>query len=108
MMKTIGIALVAKLGGPNRSGTARDDNVDVALDELGRERREPFDAAFGVASLHLQISALDVAQVLQNHDEITTGVVRVGKRRHAKTERTKPVHLPDRLRLGGERRGEEG
>ena len=65
-----------RLGGTNRSGTARDDNVDVALDELGRERGEPFDAAFGVASLHLQISALDVAQVLQNHDDTTFSATR--------------------------------
>ena len=93
-----------RLGGPNRGGTARDDDVDVTLDELGRERWEPFDAAFGVASLDLQVPALDVAQVLQNHDDIATRVVRAGKRRHAKIERAKPVHLPRLLGVGGELR----
>ena len=107
MMKTIGIALVAAWAARTAAGTARDDNIYMALYELGRERGEPFDAASGIASLDFQVPALDIAQVLQSRDDIATCVVRLGRRRRAKTEQTNPVHLPHRLPLGEGRRGEQ-
>ena len=64
MRITIGIAFGRLLRGPDRSGTVRDDNVHVALYELGRERWEPFDKAAGVSSFDLQVPALDVAQIM--------------------------------------------
>ena len=96
-----------RLGGPNRSATARYDHVHAAPYELVREGREPVDAAVGVSALDLQVAALDVAQVLQNHDHIATDVICPGGRRRAKIERPKPIHLPCLLRLSAERRGEE-
>jgi putative transposase len=42
----------------------------VPLYQVGRERREPFDATVGVSALDLQVPALAVAEFMQNVDEV--------------------------------------
>ena len=57
-----------------------------------------------VALLDDEVSALDVAAVAQTLEESPKHAILPYEGR----EKTYPIHPPRRLRLGGERRGEEG
>jgi len=46
-------------------GRVRDDNVDLALNQLGDERRRAIEAALCPAILDRDIAALDPAQLVQ-------------------------------------------
>src|SRR5262249_43719043 len=67
--------------GPDRRRATRNDDVHVALHEVGRKRRKAFITTVGRASFDLQISALHITQFTENLDEITTRVVCRGRRR---------------------------
>src|SRR5262245_45253060 len=79
-----------------------DDDIDLQPDEVGSQWAEPFVFAVGPTVLDGQIATLGVPEVTQS---LSHGfdVGRVLQSRGG-TQEADSIHLPGRLRLGGERR----
>ena len=65
MTMTMGIVLVASLGGSGRLAYPVGDDIDGESDQLGRELGQRSSSALGVAPLDEEVLALDVAQLSQ-------------------------------------------
>ena len=93
------------LGEGDRLVAPRHDRIDVQPDELRHQRRQPLDLAVGESVLEPEILPLDVAQPPEPVLERPQDPARSGL--GFPTSRGRPDTPSHRLRLGGERRGEE-
>jgi len=82
-----------------------DDGVNLRVDQLGNESRQTLRVAIREGRPDDEIPPLDIAQLAHPLDERLPG--NSPCRIRADAQHTHVVHLPGRLRLGGERRGEE-
>ena len=90
-------------GGLNGRVAERDDEINLAPDEVSGERREPIELPLPVPHVQYEIAAFDVTEFPQLADKGGLPFVSC-------TKMVKPADVPDLLRwlpLGGERRGEE-
>ena len=83
----------------------RDDEVDLQANQFCREVGQPVVLPFGPAVLDGEVLPLHVAEVVKTLPE---GLHEVGvTSRGGAAQESEPVDLGLRLRIGGERRGEE-
>jgi hypothetical protein len=83
----------------------RDDDINLLLDELRRERSELIALPRRVAMLEVHILTFVPAQIAQPLAHGSNAAAAEFWREE--TERPQPGHLPRLLRAGGERRGED-
>ena len=101
----MGIVVVAFLAASGCGRRRRDDDVDLQPDQLGREVGQPVEPTLRESILDDDVLALDPPELTQPFPERLAGTAVTGGR--AGREEADPIDLPRRLRLGGERRGEE-
>jgi hypothetical protein len=89
------------LGSTGRLGTGCHDQADVGSEEFGRKGRKPVELPCVPPVLDLEIAPFDIAKGAQALAECFPFWTVGG------TENPDPPDLSRRLRLGGERRGEE-
>ena len=95
------------LGGERTRCRGGDENVDLASDQLGRERRKSLGSTLRVTDLQDDVAALDVtvlAETLKERSESDVGACSFPE---PACQEADPPDLPRRLRLGGERRGQD-
>jgi hypothetical protein len=92
-------------GRPGRHGSARHDDIDLELDELGDEHGEAVDFALCESQLDNDVLSLDPAVLAQNLPKLDDQALRY----LGAVERKEPnsKHFPRLLRHGGERHGEK-
>ena len=88
-----------------RRRAGRQDELHLQSDQFGRERGQPIVAVLREAVLDDDVLALDVAVLAQSLEKALDQERPALAR--ADAQKADPVDLPGRLRLGGERRGEE-
>src|SRR6266508_1489826 len=89
-----------------RRGLCRHHQLHIRLEELTDELRVALFAAVRESKLDYQVPALDIAVLAQTVSECREKE-RGARRGREVSEVTDPMDLSRRLRLGGERRGEE-
>src|SRR5262249_6238750 len=95
------------LGGPDRRSSGQGDDVNLEPDELCGKRRKAIGVAFRPAILDRHGLAFDIAQLAQALPERLQ--LRARRRRRVPVpEVPDPWDLARALRLGGDRRGQEG
>ena len=103
---TIGIKTSGTLRGDRLARPSGDDGVDLRVDQLGNETRQTLWIAIREGRPDDKIPALDIAQLAHRLDKWLPGNSPCRIRPDA--QETHVMHLPGRLRPGGERRGDEG
>jgi hypothetical protein len=91
------------LGGQRRGRARGYNHINLESNQFGRKSGEPLELSPGISVFNHDIPTLDIAVVAQ---PLAEGSVERGVRWRER-EKSNSVHLPGRLRPGGERRGQE-